>query len=82
MLKDSGVKALVSKQFGKNIQIVNRHFIPIIIYNENPMELLPVLKDYVKKIENALNNNHEAFKTCIIKNGEFKTIIKNNNFMG
>ena len=34
LLQRNEVKILVSKQFGKNIQMVNRFFIPVVIANE------------------------------------------------
>ncbi len=29
-MQEKGVKAFVSKQFGRNIKLINQHFIPII----------------------------------------------------
>jgi len=76
LLKNSGVKVLVSKQFGKNIQMVNRHFIPVIVYTEKPHEAVQVLKKHMKWIEDELKNRPQEFKLFTLKNGVLKTIIK------
>ncbi|MBA7700115.1 hypothetical protein ES703_108822 [subsurface metagenome] len=75
-LKETGVQVLVSKQFGKNIQMVNKHFIPIIIKSEKPDEVISMLKKNIKWIEDELNNKPEEYKLFNIKNGVLKTIIK------
>jgi len=76
LLKESGVNVLVSKQFGKNIQMVNRHFIPVIVYTETPEMALPALNNHMKWIMDEFNNSPEEFKLFTIKNGVLKTIIK------
>ena len=35
-LKEKNVNVLVSRQFGKNIKLINEHFIPVIISSEKP----------------------------------------------
>ncbi|OQX72109.1 MAG: hypothetical protein B6D61_15165 [Bacteroidetes bacterium 4484_249] len=35
-LKGKKVNVLVSRQFGKNIKLINEHFIPVIISSEKP----------------------------------------------
>jgi len=76
LLKNSGVKVLVSKQFGKNIQMVNRHFIPVIVYTEKLNEVIPLLKKHMKWVEDELSHKPEEFKLFTMKNGVLKTIIK------
>jgi len=75
-LKEEGVKIIVSKQFGKNIKMVNRHFIPIIIYKEMPDEVLPLIKKHMKWIEDELKNNPAEYRLFTFKKGALKTIIK------
>jgi len=76
LLKNSGVKVLVSKQFGKNIQMVNRHFIPVIVYTQKLNEVIPLLKKHMKWVEDELSHKPEEFKLFTMKNGVLKTIIK------
>jgi len=76
LLNNEGVKVLVSRQFGKNIQIVNRHFVPVIVYAESPDELTPVLIKHIKWIEDELNNMPVVYKRFTIKKGVLKTVIK------
>ncbi len=77
-LKGKGINVLVSKQFGKNIKMVNRHFIPVIIYTDTPEEVLPILSKHMKWITDEIDNNPQEHKLFIIKNGVMKTSIKNN----
>jgi predicted Fe-Mo cluster-binding NifX family protein len=75
MLKNIGINVLVSKRFGENIKIVNRHFIPVIIYNEKPEEAIHVLKRHIKWIEDELDNSSEKYKLFYLKQGALKTTI-------
>jgi len=68
LLKSIDVKVLVSMQFGKNIQMVNHHFIPVIVNTETPDEVIPVIKKHVKWIEDEFNNHPEEYKLFILKN--------------
>ncbi|MBN2275857.1 MAG: hypothetical protein JXK95_16130 [Bacteroidales bacterium] len=77
-LKNEGVKVLVSKQFGRNIRMVNRHFIPVIIYKETPDEVIPVIKKNIKWIEDEFRKNPEEYKLFTFKSDVLKTIIKTN----
>ncbi|MBN2612463.1 MAG: hypothetical protein JXB00_12970 [Bacteroidales bacterium] len=76
LLKNEGVKVLVSKQFGRNIRIVNNHFIPVIVYFEDPDESVPVFKKHIKWIVDELKNMPEEYKLFTIKEGVMKSIIK------
>ncbi|MCF8360684.1 MAG: hypothetical protein K9H26_18160 [Prolixibacteraceae bacterium] len=74
-LKSKGVNVLVSRQFGRNIKMVNRHFIPVIIYTNTPEEVLPILSKQMKWITDEIDNNPSEHKLFIIKNGVMKTSI-------
>jgi predicted Fe-Mo cluster-binding NifX family protein len=76
LLKSHGIQVVVSKQFGKNIRIVGKHFIPVIIYNETKEQVFQLLKNHMKWIEEELDNRHEEFKLFTIKNGVLKTTIQ------
>lgn len=75
-LKGKGMNVLVSKQFGRNIRMVNRHFIPVIIYNETPENVIPVLNKHMRWIEDEINNAPPEHKLFTIKHGVMKTAIK------
>lgn len=44
LLKNNLVDCIVSQQFGKNIKIVNKHFIPVIVDKDEPSEIIGYLK--------------------------------------
>jgi predicted Fe-Mo cluster-binding NifX family protein len=75
LLKNHKVKLIVSKQFGKNIQIVNHDFIPVIIFVETPDEAKLLLIKHKNWILEELNNSAETYKLFILKDGTIKTII-------
>ncbi|MBN2648901.1 MAG: hypothetical protein JXR50_04075 [Prolixibacteraceae bacterium] len=75
-LKGKGVNVLVSKQFGRNIRMVNRHFIPVIIYTEAPDNVIPVLNKHMRWIEDEIINAPPEHKLFTIKHGVMKTAIK------
>ncbi len=75
-LKSKQVNVLVSRQFGKNMKMVNQHFIPVIITTENPDEVLKILKHHVRCIEDEWGKNISNFKLFSIKSGILKSSIK------
>jgi predicted Fe-Mo cluster-binding NifX family protein len=76
LLKSEDVHVLVSRQFGRNIQMVNRHFIPVIVYSEEPEESLLILRKHRQWIEDELKNHPEEYKLFTLRNGALKTIIR------
>ena len=75
-LKKRDVNVLVSRQFGRNINIVNNHFIPIKISVEQPSEVLKILGKHLHWITDELNNKSDGFKLFIIKSGILKMPVK------
>jgi predicted Fe-Mo cluster-binding NifX family protein len=75
-LRSLNITVLVSKQFGKNIQMVNRHFIPVIVSEDIPEKTLDIPARHMKWIEDEINNRPDEFKLFIIKNGVLKKSIK------
>lgn len=75
-LKDKGVSVLVSKQFGRNIKMVNKHFIPVIIAEEKPEQILGVLQKHMNWFKDELKNRKENYMLFHIKNGILKMHIK------
>ena len=47
-LRSLNVNILVSKQFGRNIQMVNHHFIPVIISEDTQGQVLEILTKHMK----------------------------------
>lgn len=79
MLKDSGAVIVVSKQFGKNIKIINNYFIRVIIYNEDRDSTLHILYQNINVLADELQNKTSAYNTFIIKNGLLQRAGKSKN---
>lgn len=79
ILKNLEIYVLVSTKFGKNIQMVNTSFIPVIVSSETPEEVKQAVKKHIKWIEDELKNRPEEFKLFTIKNGILKSAIKQNH---
>ena len=75
-LKEKGVSILVSRQFGKNIKIVNDHFIPVIIYDDDPENVSKILLKNANWLIDELNNQSVNHKPFMLKNGILKKVIK------
>lgn len=78
-LKSLDINVLVSIRFGKNIQMVNSTFIPVIVSSETPEQVKLAVKKHFKWIEDELKHKPEEFKLFTIKNGILKTAIKQNH---
>ena len=74
-LKSKGVNVLVSRQFGKNIKLVNQHFIPVIITTEKPDEVIAILSKHIHWIEDEWENEKHGYKLFTIKAAILKTSI-------
>jgi predicted Fe-Mo cluster-binding NifX family protein len=76
LLKKRNVSVLVSRQFGKNIQMVKHLFVPVIINSETPEEVVSILKRHMRWIEEELNRKPLEFKLFYINRGIFKKDIR------
>ena len=74
-LKEKGVNVLVSTQFGKNIKLVNKHFIPVIISLEKQDEIVDILNKHFHWIQDEWDNNSSGYKLFTIKSGILKSSI-------
>jgi len=74
-LKEKEVNVLVSMQFGKNIKMVNEHFIPVRISLEHPDEIINVLSKQLHWIKDEWENKSSDFKLFKIKSGILKSSI-------
>lgn len=79
LLKSLEIHVLVSIKFGRNIQMVNSSFIPVIVSSETPEEVKLAVKKHIKWIEDELRNRPEEFKMFTIKNGIMKTAVNKSN---
>lgn len=70
------VNVLVSKRFGKNVQMVNLYFIPVIVPEDTPVQVLEILAKHMKWIEDELKNKSGGFNLFTISKGILKTRIK------
>lgn len=77
-LKEKGVHVLVSKQFGRNLKLVNEHFIPVIIDREIEVvdEVLKILHKHAHWFEDEWVNEKHGYKLFIIKAGVLKSAIE------
>lgn len=75
LLKEKDVTILVSTQFGKNIRLVNKHFIPVKISLEQQDEVIDVLIKHQRWIMDEWEHNTSGYKLFTIKSGILKTPI-------
>lgn len=75
ILKEKDVNILVSKQFGKNISIINQHFIPVIIHEENTEQVKEILCKNILWLKDELKNRKSDFMLFRIKTGVLKSIV-------
>ena len=66
-LKEHNVKSLVSKQFGKNIKIVNKHFVPVIIDKEHPKDAINVIIKHIDSIKNEALQDKSEYKVFYLR---------------
>lgn len=59
-LKSKGVNVLVSQQFGRNIKMINAHFIPVIISSEKPDEVIQILSRQLHWIEDEWQQKNQT----------------------
>jgi len=75
-LKSFDVKVLVSMQFGKNIKMVDKHFIPVIVSNENVNEIIKIIETNVHWINDEAKSKDSDYMLFRINNGIFKQKFK------
>lgn len=75
ILKSKDVNVLVSKQFGKNIKIVNQHFIPVIIHEENPEQITTIISRNINWLKDELKNRDSDYMLFRNKTGILKSMV-------
>jgi len=76
LLKTYEINVLISKQFGKNLQIVNKSFIPIIVSHNTPTEVINIMKKQIHWIEDEWNNHTTNYNLFTINSGIMKSKIE------
>lgn len=76
LLRSLNINVVVSKQFGKNIQMVSSQFMPVIVSEDIPEKALTTLARHMKWIEEEVNHRPSEFKLFTMNNGILKQIIK------
>ena len=75
-LVEQGVNVIVSKEFGRNINMVNKHFIPIIISTEDPENVVDILQNKLHWIQDEWNSTTADFKLFKIKSSVLKLKVE------
>jgi predicted Fe-Mo cluster-binding NifX family protein len=68
-LKNEDVNILVSKQFGKNIKMVNKHFIPVVIASDTINDACKVLIKNMKQLVEGLQKEQDNYKLIDLRTG-------------
>lgn len=71
-LKDKDVNILVSKQFGKNIKMVNKHFIPVVIASDTVNNACKVLIKNMEWLVERLQKEQDNHKLIDLRTGSVK----------
>ncbi len=76
MLIDKRVNVLVAKQFGRNIKIVSKHFIPVLISSDEPKEAIETLGKYIYWLKEEWGKGKDQFNLFTMKSGILKSAVK------
>ncbi len=71
-LKEMSVKVVVSMQFGKNIKMVDKHFIPIIVEKDNLEDITKIIESNINWINEEALRDKENYMLFRINKGIFK----------
>ncbi|WP_346858389.1 NifB/NifX family molybdenum-iron cluster-binding protein [uncultured Draconibacterium sp.] len=78
LLKEKNVNVLISRKFGQNINRVNSHFIPVIIHENSPETVVPILDKHKKWFKDELKNRNGEYALFQVKSGILKSRITTN----
>lgn len=76
LLEKEGVNVLVSKQFGKNIRLINCCFIPVMVGTESKEAAKTIIENHLNWIEEELQHKSKDYALFAIKKGIMKRNIK------
>lgn len=71
-LKEMKVKVVVSMQFGKNIKMLDKHFIPIIVEKDNLEDIIKIIESNINWINEEALRDKENYMLFRINKGIFK----------
>ncbi len=71
-LTEINVNILVSRQFGQNLKMINKHFVPVIIADENIDSTIKFLEKNVFSIYKELRIKETDYNLFRVKNGILK----------
>ena len=74
-LQNHNVSVIVSNQFGKNLIIASRHFVPVIVSGEEPQQVINLLLKYIHWIKDEIHCQPKKHKLFTINQGILKTAI-------
>ena len=74
-LRKKNVSVIISTQFGRNIRMVNKYFIPVIVSGEEPERVINLLLKYLHWIKDEIQNKPDRYKLFTINKGILKTTI-------
>jgi len=75
-LQSWGVDVLVSRQFGRNIRLVHRKFIPVIVSRTDPDEIMHIIGKHIQWIHDELTCRPKAYRLFKIEKGILKLPVK------
>jgi len=76
LLKGKNIDVLVSRQFGKNIKLINKHFLPVIVSDETPDSIIRILLKHIQLIQDELSQALGEYPLFTIKHGIMKFALK------
>ena len=75
-LKEKEVNVLVAMQFGENIKMINQHFVPVIIYQNDPQKVIGIINKHLHWIIDEWDHKAADYNLFMIKNGILKSRVK------
>lgn len=72
-LQNLKIQILVSKQFGKNIQFIEKYFVPVIVYEHSLSETVDLLNKNYDLIGRELSKQSENFNLLTLKDGKLES---------
>ena len=81
-LNQKNVSVVVSRRFGPNIKHIGKHFIPVEVREETPINVQTILLKHMRWLQEELDKQADYYNKFVINNGILKLAIpkpKNNN---
>jgi len=81
-LDQKNVSVVVSRRFGPNIKHIGKHFIPVEVREETPINVQTILLKHMRWLQEELDKQADYYNKFVINKGILKLAIpkpKNNN---